>query len=202
MKILRFQKRRYGTAPTVIGQHTERAEIDIPVLSTRIFENENAKIDNLVDESGSEGLPSDESDKHTNEFLFKTGEVAVFRGTDGRSFNLLRVSKDYKYNITQRTRNQGDFLIEHDSLDNDSIEFREDTQWKAVSMNFALILRDADDQIVTVSLEERKYLTRTVYLMDGEIYKELQSLSDEFEESIKRPAENARQDSENDPFCT
>ena len=42
MKILRFQKRRYGAAPTVIGQHTERAEIDIPVLSTRIFENENA----------------------------------------------------------------------------------------------------------------------------------------------------------------
>ena len=33
MKTLRFQKRRCGTAPTVIGQHTERAEIDIFVLS-------------------------------------------------------------------------------------------------------------------------------------------------------------------------
>ena len=73
---------------------------------------------------------------------------------------------------------------------------------KAVSMNFALILRDANDQIVTVSLEERTYLTRTVYLMDGETYKELQSLSHEFEESIKRPAENARQYSDNDFFCT
>ena len=87
-------------------------------------------------------------------------------------------------------------------MDNDSIEFREDTQLKAVSMNFALILKDADDQIVTVSLEERTYFTRTVYLMDGETNKEVQSLSDEFEESIKRPAENARQYSENDPFCT
>ena len=65
-------------------------------------------------------------------------------------------------------------------------------------MNFALILRDADDQIVTVSLQERTHLTRTVYLMDGETYKELQSFSDEFEESIKRPVENARQYSEND----
>ena len=34
LKILRFQKRRHGTAPTAIGQHTERAEIGIPVLST------------------------------------------------------------------------------------------------------------------------------------------------------------------------
>ena len=33
MKTLRFQKKRCGTAPTVIGQHTERAEIVIPVLS-------------------------------------------------------------------------------------------------------------------------------------------------------------------------
>ena len=87
MKILRFWKRRHGTASTVIGQHTERAEIDIPVLSTRIFENENANIDNLADEIGSEGLPSDKSDRHTDEL--KTGEVAVFRGIDGRSFNLL-----------------------------------------------------------------------------------------------------------------
>ena len=54
-----------------------------------------------------------------------------------------------------------------------------------MEINFALILRDADEQIMTVSLEERTYLTRTFYLMDGEIYKELKSLSDEFEESIK-----------------
>ena len=147
MKTLCFQKRRYGTAPIVIGQHIERAKIDIPVLSTRIFQTENANIDNLADDSGSERIPSDESGKHTDEFLFKTGEASVFRGTDGLSFNLLRVSEDYKYNITPRTRIQGDFLIEHDSLDNGSTEFREDTQWKTVSMNFAHILRDADDQI-------------------------------------------------------
>ena len=55
---------------------------------------------------------------------------------------------------------------------------------------------------MTVSLEERTYLTRTVYLMDGETYKELQGLSDEFEESVKRPVGNARQYSENDLFCT
>ena len=68
-------------------------------------------------------------------------------------------------------------------------------------MNFAQVLRDVDDQIVTVSSEEKTYLNRTVHLIYGETYKELQSLSDKFEESIKRP-ENARQYSENDPFCT
>ena len=62
-------------------------------------------------------------------------------------------------------------MIEHDSLDSGSI------------------LRDADDQVMTVSLEERTNLTRTVYLMDGETYEELQSLSDEFEESFKGPAD-------------
>ena len=137
----------------LLGNTQKRAEIDIPVLSTRIIENENANIDNLADESGSQGLPSDESDRHTDEL--KTGEVAVFRGIDGRSFNLPRVFKDYKCNITPRTRIQGDFLKDHDSLDNGSIEFREDTQWKAVSVNFVIILRDTDDQIVSVSLEER-----------------------------------------------
>ena len=92
----------------------------------------------------------------------------------------LRVSEDYKYNITPHTRIQGDFLIEHDRLHNGSIEFRE-----LNGNEFALILRDADEQIMTVSLKERIYFTRTVYLMNGERYKELQSLSDEFEESIK-----------------
>ena len=112
------------------------------------------------------------------------------------------MSKDYKYNIIPRTRIQVDFLIEHNSFDNDFIEFGEDAQWKATLMNFAHILRDVDDQTVTVSLEERTYLTRTVYLIDGETYKELQSLSGKFEQSIKRPAENASQYTENYPFCT
>ena len=71
MKTLRFQERRYGTGPTVIRQHNERDEIDIPVLSTRIFENQCANIDNLAAENGSEGLPSDESDNHTDKFFSK-----------------------------------------------------------------------------------------------------------------------------------
>ena len=40
MKTLRdFQKRRYGTAPTIIGQHLHRTEMNIPSLDTRILQN-------------------------------------------------------------------------------------------------------------------------------------------------------------------
>ena len=90
-------------------------------------------------------------------------------------------------------------MIKYNSLSNGSIELREDTEWKTASMNFAHILRDTDDQIVTVSLEEMTYSDQNC--LDGETYKELQSLSDVFEESLKRPAKNVRQDSENDQSC-
>ena len=40
MKTLRdFQKRRYGTAPIIIGQHVHRTEMNIPSLDTRILQN-------------------------------------------------------------------------------------------------------------------------------------------------------------------
>ena len=34
-----FQKRRYGTAPTIIGQHLHGTEMNIPSLDTRILQN-------------------------------------------------------------------------------------------------------------------------------------------------------------------
>ena len=34
-----FQKRRYGTASTIIGQHLHKTEMNIPSLDTRILQN-------------------------------------------------------------------------------------------------------------------------------------------------------------------
>ena len=57
------------------------------------------------------------------EHLFKQGEIAVFRVTDGRPFNLLKVTRDFGYNITPRTKIQ---LVEFDNLEDGAIGFRED----------------------------------------------------------------------------
>ena len=89
MKTLRdFQKKRYGTAPTIIGQHLHRTEMNIPSLDTRILQNCNVNAGN--DRELSEHSADDTDDPA--EHLFKQGEIAVFRGTDGLPFNLLKVT--------------------------------------------------------------------------------------------------------------
>ena len=49
-------------------------------------------------------------------------------------------------------------------------------------MNFAHILRDQDENIVNVNLQERITLTETTYVMDKETFKKLQNVSEDFEE--------------------
>ena len=57
----------------------------------------------------------------------KQGEIAVFRGSDELPpFNLLKVTRDYGYNITPRIKIQGNFLVESDNLEDGVIGFRED----------------------------------------------------------------------------
>ena len=47
MKTLRdFQKRRYGTAPTITGQDLHRTEMNIPSSDTRILQNCNVNAGN------------------------------------------------------------------------------------------------------------------------------------------------------------
>ena len=66
----------------VLLQQLSQKELKLISLSWKheSLTDENANIDNLADENGSEGLPSDE-----------TSEVAVFRGTGGFPSNLLSV---------------------------------------------------------------------------------------------------------------
>ena len=107
MKTLRdFQKRRYETASTITGQHLHRTEMNIPRLDTRILQNCNV---NAGDDRELSEHSADDTDDPA-EHLFKQGEIAAFRGTDGLPFNLLKVTRDYGYNITLRTKIQGNFL--------------------------------------------------------------------------------------------
>ena len=106
-------------------------------------------------------------------------------------FNLLKVTRDYGYNITPRTKIQGNFLVESDNLEDGAIGFREERQWKVGTLNFAHILRDQDENIVTVNLQERITLTETTYVMDKETFKELQNVSEDFEELLTKEIGNS-----------
>ena len=125
MKTLRdVQKRRYETSPTNIGQHLHRTEMNIPSLDTRSPQNCNV---NAGDDRELSEHSADDTDDPAED-LFKQCEIAVFRGTDGLPFNLLKVTRDYGYNITPQTKIQGNFLAESDNLEYGAIGFRKDQQ--------------------------------------------------------------------------
>ena len=156
METLRdFQKRRYGTAPTIIGQHS------IPELPTRflhendfIDEDDKENLDGLVTSSKNEGSSAD------LEHLFKKEEIAVFRETDGLPFNLLKITKGCRYNVTPQTKIVENVLVESETLENGTVVLKETDQWGGSSITFAHILRDNDENIVTVNLTERGDINR------------------------------------------
>ena len=184
MKSLRnFQKRKYGTAPTIIGRHASRPELAIAPIQERIFV------------SNAEQLESEDYHSHdghndgslsTSYFVFEIGEVLVFRGTDGLSFNLLEITENVSAaSIGPRSKLRGDFLVES-SRDEVNIFFTIDPNWKGASMAYAHILLDSDDNAMTVCLDEAVTITETVYKMSLETYHEIQEIADEFEDSLTR----------------
>ena len=84
-----FQKRKYGTAPTIIGQHESRRKLAIVPIQDRIFVS-NAEQPGSEDYHLADG-PNDGS-LSLSDFVFEIGEVLVFRGTDGLLFDLLKDS--------------------------------------------------------------------------------------------------------------
>ena len=98
-----------------------------------------------------------------NGMLFEIGEVAVFRGTDGSDFNLLKITKNVKFGVTPRTKIKGKFLLESNTLEDSSVISAEDPLWRGATMIFAHILRDKDESIVTVNLAELNMLGGTFY---------------------------------------
>ena len=130
-----FQTRRYGTAPTIIGQYSQRSGTDIPELPTRFLHHNDFVEEN--DEDNLDGLDTSSENEVNSadlEHLFKKEEIAVFRGTDGLSFNLLKITKDYRYNVTPQTKIVGNFLVESETLENGTVVFKETDQWKRASI--------------------------------------------------------------------
>ena len=53
-------------------------------------------------------------------------------------------------------------------------------------MGYAYILRDSDDNAITVSLDETVTITETMYKISVETYNEIQEIAEEFEDSLRR----------------
>ena len=86
-----FQERRYGTAPTVIGQHGTRIRTAIPEISglfLRQQEQEEQEEQDYLEDNVDVNNRDD-----INGILFEIGEVVVFRDTDGLDFKLLKITK-------------------------------------------------------------------------------------------------------------
>ena len=110
----------------------------------------------------------------------------AFRGTDGLPFNLLRVTHNVSLrSLGPRSRVRGDFLVET-ARDDDNICFSLDPNWKNASMVYADVLRDGNDRVVTLFLEETVTVTETKFLMSTETYGEILEIAGQFEDSIKR----------------
>ena len=148
MKTLRnFQKTKYGTALTIIGQHASRRELAIAPIQDCIFVS-NAEQPESEDYHSADG-PNDGS-LSASDFVFEFGEVLVFRGTDGLPFNLLKVTENVSSaSIGPRSNLRGGFLAET-LRDEENIFYAIDPDWTGASMAYAHILRDRDDNAMTV----------------------------------------------------
>ena len=153
----------------------------IETIQDRIFVS-NAEQPESEDYHSADG-PNDGS-LSASDFVFEIGEVLVFRGTDGLPFNLLKVTENVSTaSIGPRSKLRRDFLAET-SRDEKNIFYAIDPNWTGASMAYAHILRDSDDNAMTVCLDEAVTITETVYKMSVETYHEIQEIAEEFEDSL------------------
>jgi len=121
-----------------------------------------------------------------SDFVFEIGEVLVFRGTDGLPFNLLKVTKNVSTaSIGPRSKLRGELPAET-LRDEENIFYAIDPNWTGASMAYAHILRDSDDNAMTVCLDEAATIKETVYKMSVETYHEIQEIAEEFKGSLTR----------------
>ena len=124
---------------------------------------EQPESENLHSDDG----PNDSASRKTD-LVFKIGEVLVFRGTDGLHFNLLKITENVsRESIGPRSKLRGDLR------DEENIFYAIDPNWTGASMAYAHILRDSDDNAMTVCLDETVTIMATTYKISVEIYNEI-----------------------------
>ena len=99
-------------------------------------------------------------------------------------FNLLKVTSNVAADrLDPRTKIKGKFLAEK-LPNNDNFIYLEDPNWKNSSMSYAHVLRDVNDNVVTVFLKKSVTIQKTSYKMFLETCQELVEISVAFEDSL------------------
>ncbi len=111
MKNLRsFQKRKYGTAPTILGFHGSRG-----CSQLNISDLENLQTDPVIEKEGN-GVQDEilHESNSEDEYIFAKDDVLLFRGTSGGGdFKLLEVSNAVlSSNLSEKSKIVGNFLPE------------------------------------------------------------------------------------------
>jgi len=130
-----------------------------------------------------------------NNNSFEIGEVVAFRGTDGLHFNLLRVTHIVPLrNLRPRSRVRGVFMVKT-VRDGDNTCYSVDPSWRNASMAYAYVLRDGNEIVVTLSLEEAVTVTETKFVRD--VNRNVQRNSG-FEDAIKRAMQSNESNEDKD----
>ena len=200
MKSLRnFQKRKYGTAPTILGFHGSRG-----CQQVNISELENLQNDPVLEREGScvqSEIPLYESNAE-EECVFAKNDVVLFRGTLGGDFELLEVSNSVpSSNLSEKTKIVGNFLTEI-SRTGEKVRFRRDPKWIGGSMQFKDAVRNAFNEIVV--LQMNRYVTAGGEIFECELalIEDMEVISKTFESELlknkrsrwKNTIDNERQD--------
>ena len=156
MRSLRnFQKRKYGTAPTILGVQGSRGASSLQVssfeyLQKNVLCNENVEnaalpaSDNLDDVAG---------DDDKEDILFHENDIVVFRGTEGLAFELLEITSNiFLAEVSDREKIVGNFSAETENIDN-TVTYYRDPNWMSGSMMFKNIIRNKDNGIVFVAMQ-------------------------------------------------
>ena len=109
--------------------------------------------------------------------LFQVGEKIAFRGTDGYSFNLLQVTKEYNIvQITTRTDIKGNSLIPSEENDEDNlITFVADPRWKNGSLRLAHVLRVQQDKTVSMKMAASPDDSSVKFKLEKDTFEKLQT---------------------------
>ena len=154
-----FQKRKYGTAPTIIGVHGKRDELSGRSTTVLWIQEENTITHVILDDisnckNADLQTEPEEGKGEEEEGFCNKGEILAFGGTSGPYFELLEVSKIYFLeDISEKTKIIGNFLIEH-KITEVSVVYYKDPKWVGGNIIFSHAPRNSNNDIIVVIMEK------------------------------------------------